>query len=235
MIRRRSPGTRPSLVIFTSISAGWTTPTASIDGRPSRSRDIHTPWRGASGSSRRLDATARRWLWHGRCSNRPAARRSRPRSATCMPCWVTRRPRGGTTTRLSGSSGTAGNGRSLSQRRWRDCLLTGIAEAATRWRWRSRRPRIGTTFSARMHWRGRIFGRVESRRRPLHRHARCGPAPGIAGSCITPLRSGTRWATPPARGEVLDQALDGHPTFDLVNAPAARALRKALESADQAN
>ena len=35
--------------------------------------------------------------------------------------------------------------------------------------------------------------------------------------------------------EVLDQALDGHPTFDLVNAPAARALRKALESADQAN
>jgi tetratricopeptide (TPR) repeat protein len=28
---------------------------------------------------------------------------------------------------------------------------------------------------------------------------------------------------------LLDRALDGHPTFDLVNAPAARALRDALE------
>ena len=38
-----------------------------------------------------------------------------------------------------------------------------------------------------------------------------------------------------AARELLDRALDGHPTFDLVNAPAARALRDALASPDAAD
>ena len=38
-----------------------------------------------------------------------------------------------------------------------------------------------------------------------------------------------------AARELLDRALDGHPTFDLVNAPAARALRDALGSSHTAN
>ena len=73
MTRRRSPGTMPNSAISISSSAGWMPPTASIDGRPLRSRGIHTPWRGESGSRRRLDATTTRWPWHGRCSSRPAA------------------------------------------------------------------------------------------------------------------------------------------------------------------
>jgi len=36
----------------------------------------------------------------------------------------------------------------------------------------------------------------------------------------------------PAARSLVEAALDGHPTFDLVNAPAARALRDELSVAD---
>ncbi len=133
--------------------------------------------------------------------------------------------------RPSAWNATAGRTRRRSRRRLHDCWPSAIFSHRKRCAWRVTASRDGTTSSRTTRWRGRSIER--------------GPSSEAWSASERARRTGTRdrrilyhaAAIAAARGDTSDgahgspmRALDGHPEFDLIAAPAARALLAALQS-----
>ncbi len=126
--------------------------------------------------------------------------------------------------RPSASNARAGSTRRRSRRRWRDCWRSGLCrpEVAVRLAREAARERDDIFTNDALAWSlyrtGALRRGVDGvRARAPHRHE------ATAASCITRRPSPRRAATRQRRA-LAAPALEGHPEFDLIAAPAARAL-----------